>query len=404
MRMKKILLIILDGLGDEPIPQLEGKTPLEAAKTPNLDFLARNGICGQVLPKFRGATPTSEEAHFSLFGYDPRFYKIRRGIIDATGCGMKIKRGDVGLRGNLATVDERLNVIDRRAGRPQNPEAFIFALQGVEIRGVKFLVKSATEHRLGIIMRGKGLDPDVSDGDPFYGKLGKRARKIKPLEKSKETVFTAEVLNEFLAKVRQILRSHPENRKRKKLGLPEVNYVLARGASFLPKLPSFKKKYGLKATCIAGKFLYQQIGRLLRMDVVKVKGATGKPDTNLKGKFEATKKAIKRYDFVFLHIKAADSLAEDGDFLGKKKFIEKVDKRIKTLIGLKDTLIVVTCDHSTCSLMERHCRRPCPILIYGAGRDGILKFSERACKKGKLGKIKQIKLMKTILAISAMAN
>lgn len=394
----------MDGLGDEPIPALGRKTPLEAARTPNLDFLAKEGLCGQVLVKFRGATPTSEETHFSLFGYDPEFYKIRRGIITASSTGMKVKKGDVALRGNFATVDEKLNMIDRRAGRIKNPEPLIKTLNGIEISGVKFLLKSASEHRLGIIMRGQNLSPNISDGDPHYGKLGKRARKIKPLDKSKEAAFTAKVLNEFLERAQEILKRHPLNKKREKKKLLPANYILVRGASSLRKLPSFREKYGLSASCIAGKFLYQQIGKILGMDLIKVRGANGRITTNLRGKFLAAKRALRKYDFVFLHIKATDSLAEDGNFSGKKEFIEKIDKNIQTLLNLKDVLIVVTCDHSTCSLLKRHCKRPCPLLIWGDGKDSVSKFSERACKKGKLGKIRQMKLMEEILDISAMAN
>ncbi|GAI47484.1 unnamed protein product, partial [marine sediment metagenome] len=155
-------------------------------------------ICGLVELKFQGATPTSEGAHFSLFGYNPEVYKIRRGIITATGAGLKAKKGDVALRGNFATVDKKLNMIDRRAGRIKNPEPLIKTLERIKIDGVRFLLKSAMEHRLGIIMRGKNLSPDISDGDPHYGKLGKKARKIKPLNKSANAVFTAKVLNKFL--------------------------------------------------------------------------------------------------------------------------------------------------------------------------------------------------------------
>ncbi len=252
--MRKIILIVIDGLGDRPIPALGNKTPLEAARTPNLDWLAENGVCGLAKLKFRGATPTSEEGHFSLFGYDPETYKIRRGIITATGTGLKAKKGDVALRGNFATVDEKLNMVDRRAGRIKDPASLIKALHGMKIDNVRFLLKSATEHRVGIIMRGKNLSPNISDGDPFYGKLGKRARKIKPLDKSSKAAFTAKTLNKFLDKACLVLKNHPLNKKREKLGLPPANYILTRGASSLPKLPSFKKKYRLGACCIAGKF------------------------------------------------------------------------------------------------------------------------------------------------------
>lgn len=398
--MKKIILIIIDGLGDKPISALGNKTPLEAAKTPNLGFLAKEGICGLIKLKFPGATPTSEGAHFSLFGYEPEFYKIRRGIITATGAGLKAKKGDVALRGNFATVDEKLSMIDRRAGRIKNPQPLIKALEGIEIDNIRFLLKSAMEHRLGIIMRGKNLSPNISDGDPFYGKLGTRARRIKPLDKTSKAAFTAKVLNKFLRKAGEILKNHPLNKKREKLGLPIVNYILVRGASTVKKLPSFKKKYGLKSCCIAGKFLYQQIGRILGMRVIKVRGGNGLTSTNLKGKIEAVKRALRKYDFIFLHIKATDSLAEDGNFKGKKEFIEKIDKNLKPLLNLKNTLLIVTADHSTCCNLKRHCSEPVPILIFGNKQDSVKEFSEKACQKGKLGKIKQINLMSKILAIA----
>lgn len=398
--MKKIILIIIDGLGDKPIPALGNKTPLEAAKTPRLDWLAENGVCGLAKLKFRGATPTSEEGHFSLFGYNPETYKIRRGIITATGAGMKAKKGDVALRGNFATVDEKFNMVDRRAGRIKDPAPLIKALNGMVIDNVRFLLKSAMEHRVGIIIRGKNLSPNISDGDPFYGKLGKRARKIKPLDKSSKAASTAKTLNKFLDKARLILKNHPLNKKREKLGLPPANYILTRGASSLPKLPSFKKKYKLRACCIAGKFLYKQIGKILGMNLIKVKGANGLTSTNLKGKIQAVKKALRKYNFVFLHIKATDSLAEDGNFKGKKAFIEKIDKSLRPILNLKNTLIVVTADHSTCCLVKRHCSEPVPVLVSGKKQDLVREFSERACKKGKLGRIKQINLMKTILTIA----
>jgi len=398
--MKKILLIIIDGLSDKPISQLRNKTPLEAARTPNLDYLAENGTCGLVSPFiYQTAIPTSENSHFALFGYNPKTYHVGRGIFTAQGAGIKMKKGDIALRANFGTVDDNLSMIDRRAGRITNTQPLINTLNGIVIDNVKFLVQSAGGHRIGIVLRGKKLSSNISDGDPHYGKLGKRAKRIIPLDKSRKAKFTAQVLNKFLEKAHLILKNHALNKKREKMGLPPANYILTRGASSLIKIPSFKKKYNLKACCVAGKFLYQQIGKILGMDLIKVKGANGKPNTNLRGKVEAAKAALKKYDFVFLHIKATDSLAEDGNFRGKKRFIEKIDKNLKPLLKLKDALIVVTADHSTCSLLKRHCKEPIPILIHGAGRDSVKEFSEKACKKGKLGSLKQLKLMSKILEL-----
>lgn len=395
--MRNILLIIIDGLGDEPIPALGNKTPLEAAKTKNLDFLAKNGICGLVKPTFSTAIPTSEECHFALFGYDYKDYPVKRGLLTALGTGMKIKKGDVALRGNFGTVDKNFNMIDRRAGRITDTNHLIEVLNGMVIEGVKFLVKNAGEHRIGIMMKGKNLSPQISDGDLHYGKLEERIKKILPLKKNKKAIFTARVLNKFLEKAHLILKNHPLNKKREKRGLLPANYILTRGACSLINLPSFKKRYNLKSCCIAGKNLYKQIGKILGMDIIEVKGATGLPNTNLKGKILAAKRALEKYDFVFLHIKAADSLAEDGNFFEKKEFIEKIDKNLEPILRLKDVLIVVTGDHSTCSLLKSHCKIPIPTLISGVGRDKIEKFSEKDCQKGKFGKIKQINLMTKVL-------
>ncbi len=396
----KILFIVLDGLGDKPIREFGNKTPLEKADTPNLDYLAKNGICGLMSPHYTRALPTSEEGHFSLFGYDPKIYKMKRGIFTAMGAGMKLKKGDVALRGNFGTVDEKLNMIDRRAGRIKETQPLIKSLNGMVIDNVKFLLKQAGEHRVGIILRGKGLSSNISDGDPHYGKLGKKAKKIIPLDNSREAKFTAEVLNKFLARAHNILKAHPLNEKRKQRGLPVANYILIRGASSLHRIPSFKERYHLRSCCIAGKILYKQIGKILGMRLINVKGANGLVSTNIKGKIQAAKKALKNYDFVFLHIKATDSLAEDGNFLGKKRFIEKIDKHIKPLLKLKDVLIVVTSDHSTCCSLKRHCSEPIPILVYGDGRDFVDRFSEKACRKGKLGRFAQLKLMSKLLKLA----
>jgi len=376
---------------------LKNQTPLEAAKTPNLDFLAKNGISGLVLPWLeKGKLPTSEDTHLALFGYDPKIANPGRGVLEVLGTGQEILPGDVCLRGNFATVDKKMKILDRRAGRIENTEPLIEAISNIKIEGVKFLIKKAFSHRIGIVMRGQNLSPEISDGDPK--KVGVMPKKIKPFKKSAK--FTAKVLNEFLEKAHLILKNHPLNKERIKKGLLPANFLLVRGAGEMRKIPSFKERYNLRACCIAGGTLYKGIGKYLGMDLIEVEGANGLPNTNLKGKFLTAKKALKNYDFLFLHIKAADNLAEDGNFFGKKEFIEKLDNNLGPMIKLKNVLFIVTGDHSTSSLQKNHCKNPNPILIFGSkknGSDASLKFSERECQKGKLGKIKQIDLMKKIL-------
>ncbi len=398
-KMKKILFIVLDGLGDEPIPDFQGNTPLEEAHTPFMNDLAEEGECGLLDVSFSGALPTSEEGHLGLFGYDAQKLGVRRGFFTARGAGIETKRDDVALRGNFGTLNEKGEVVDRRAGRIKTKDAkkFIDDLRKVEVEGAEFLIESASDHRLGIVVRGEGLSPQVSDGDPFYSKLSQKFEKIEPLENSSEAEKTARVLNEFLQKTGSLLEDHSLNEKRKKEGLPPANCILLRGASSCREITSFKEKWGLDASCVAGKTLYKEVANSLKMEVLEVTGANGHIDTNLAGKVEKAQKALRGKDFVFLHIKATDSLAEDGDYERKRDFIEKIDWEIKKFNNPQDIFIVITCDHSTCSIKKRHCAQPCPVLFWGGRKDEVSVFSEKACLRGGLGKFPQMKLMENIL-------
>ncbi len=396
--MKKILFIVLDGLGDEPIPEFNGHTPLMSAQTPFMDGLAEQGVLGLAETKFQGALPTSEEGHLSLFGYDPEKLAIRRGLFTARGAGIEVQPGDVALRANFAYVKNG-KAVDRRAGRITDTKDLISSLNEIDLPGVEFIIKSAKEHRLGIVIRGSNLSPQISDSDPWYSNLDEKIRQVRPLDNSPEAEKTAEILNKFIEKAHQVLKSHSQNKQRAADGLPPANYVITRGASSIDELKSFQEKYGLEAACIAGKFLYQQVAKLIGMELIKVEGATGLPDTNLAGKFQASLNALKTKDFVFLHIKATDSLAEDGSFLQKRDFIERVDREMQVVDHPSDTFIVITSDHSTCSLLKRHCAKPCPVLIWGGESDKTRKFSEKECRKGQLGRFEQLNLMTNLLEL-----
>lgn len=391
--MKKIILVIIDGLADEPIPQLKNKTPLEAGRTPNLDYLAKNGSCGLLSPfKFNWQKyPTSDIAHLALLGFDPKKYYLGRGVYEALGAGVKLKKGDVALRVNFASIDKNFKVIDRRAQRIEKTEKLIKELNKIKIEGASFYLKKAYGHRAVLRIRSKfKISPNISDGDPYQ--IGKKPKKIQPKDKTKEARFCAKILNEYLKKAHLILERHPLNKKRKKEGLLPANYLLTRGAGSLKKIPTFEEKFEMKACCIAGGTLYKGIGKALGMDLVKVKGANGKPNTNLKGKFLWAKKSLKKYQFVFLHIKATDNLAEDGNFQGKMKFIEKIDKNILWLfegkkIKKENWLLVISADHGTSSLKKRHIETDVPLLIFGWKKDKVKNFSEKECQRGSLGKI-----------------
>ncbi len=364
----KIFFVVLDGLGDEPIPAFDNKTPLEAANTPNLDSLAQKGLVGLLKPYFRGVIPTSEEGHSLLFGYDINEYPLRRGIFEAMGLNLSLKKEDIVLRGNFVIVDDDWNILDRRAGRIEKTEPLVKALSQIKIKGVEIKVEKGAEHRFVLVLKGKNLSWQVTDSDPFYQNLGNKIQKVKGDK------FTASILNEFSQKAFEVLKDYP------------ANHVILRGASCFSDIPSFEKKHGLKAACVANKPLYRGIGKILGMKVIKA--------GNLKKKFKKAKKAWKKNDFVYLHIKKTDSLAEDGNYLEKKKYIEKIDSFFD--FQLKDTLLVVTSDHSTCSLLKRHCVNDIPFLIHPF--EGSFKeFSEKEGKKGKT--MDQIDFMSFLLRL-----
>jgi len=396
---KKILLIVMDGLGDEPIPELGNKTPLESAQTPHLNQLAKEGICGLVKPYLfkNQKKPDSDISHLAIFGYDPQKYYLGRGPYEAVGIGLELQKGDIALRVNFATVDNNFKIIDRRAGRIDDTHLLINSLKGIEINGVKFILKKSFGHRAVLVLHSKNkkLSDKISNGDPK--KVGLKVKEILPLNKEKSARFTAQILNEYLKKAHLILKNHLLNKNREQQGLLPANYLLVRGAGKMKETPSFQKKYGLRACCIAGGALYKGIAKILGMDLINVRGANGFVNTNLKGKILAAMDCLKKYDFVFLHIKATDSLAEDGNFMAKKEFIEKIDSHLRNLIKLNNALIIITADHSTSSLLKSHCKKPVPILIFGREKDNVEEFSEKACKKGKLGILNQLEIMKKIL-------
>ena len=270
---KKYIFIICDGLGDLPIPQLDNKTPLEAASTPNLDRLAKNGKLGLMYVLGKGVRPNSDEAHLTLFGYDPQKDYPGRGPIEAVGVGIKLEEGDIAIRANLATVDKNLCVIDRRAGRIEDSTAFIKDLDGMEIDGIKFILKPGTGHRVALVMRGKGLSDKITNSDVHYvteDKIiehweGLPVNMVKPLDDSPEAKFTAESLEKFLKKAHEILNQNQFNLEREKRGEPKGNYLLTRGPGYYKKLPSFKDKWGKTACCIAGAGLYKGLGVMAGM-------------------------------------------------------------------------------------------------------------------------------------------
>lgn len=391
----------MDGLGDRPIQEFDNKTPLESANTPNFDRLLYESQCGLMYTLGRGKRPGSDTAHLSIFGYPIDQFYTGRGPIEAIGAGIELQDGDVAFRGNFGTVDENWKVIDRRAGRIREVSVFAQALDGMEIDGIQFIVKPGTAYRAGVVMRGKGLSNHVSDADSHNA--GDSVRQVVPTDDTKEAAFTASVLNKFMKKSYETLNGLEENKIRSERGELKANFLLLRGAGKYFNFPKFTEMWGFhRACCIAGGGLYKGIGSFLGMDLIHVDGANAQVDTNIEGKMKAAVEALKTYDFVFLHIKPTDSLAEDGNFIGKKEFIEKIDQYVPILNQVDDeTLMVITADHSTACELKVHSADPVPILFHAKGirSDHLTKFGERECAKGSLGIIEGNDVMPNVLNI-----
>lgn len=396
--VKKAILLICDGLGDRPIKEFGNLTPLEAAKTPNIDKFAKAAETGVMYTLGRGVTPGSDVAHMALFGYNPYEYYRGRGPIEACGIGIKLEHGDVAFRGNLGTVNTDGLIIDRRAGRITDVKELCEAVDGIEINGIKFIVKAGTAHRAVVVMRGKGLSSNISSIDPKAENA--KVKTCVPLDDTPEAKFTAETLNQFTEKSRTILSKHPFNQEREKNGDLVGNIILLRGAGQYEHLQTFYEKYGLKGACVAGGGLYKGIASMFGMDVVDVEGATALPNTNVRNKFSKAVELINGdYDFVFIHVKPTDSLAEDKKPNEKRAFVEKIDDAFAIFNQLNDdTLLVVTADHSTPCEMGRHSADSVPVMFWGSSvrPDNVESFGERACSQGGLGVIEGKDLMPQI--------
>lgn len=379
--MKKIFLLVLDGLGDRPNTVLGNRTALQAAYRPNLNRLTRTGTGGIMHPITPGFRTGSDTSHLSLLGYDPEKFYTGRGPFEAMGLGMKVLGGDVAFRANFGTVDSTGTVVDRRAGRITDGTSDLADSLSLEIDGIKFFVKAGVEHRAALVMHGERLSDKITESDPH--EPGLKVNKVEPMDE--EGQFTASVLNKYLSEARKILSEHPVNKEREQKNLPPANELLVRGAGMAPKLTQFKDVYGLKGACISGIPMITGICQLVGMDRVDVGGATGRLDSDFSAKFRAAYKALEEYDFLLMNIKATDVAGHDGDPIAKRDAIQRIDAAMKDVFShLDDIVFCVTGDHSTPCSMKDHSGDPLPILFNTAGirTDKARLFDEVSCTLG----------------------
>jgi 2,3-bisphosphoglycerate-independent phosphoglycerate mutase len=377
----KIVLLVMDGLGGLPI-EPGGPTELEAANTPNLDRLAAEGILGQTIPIRPGITPGSGPAHLALFGYDPIKYEIGRGVLEAVGVGLQVRRGDVAARGNFATLDEAGNIVDRRAGRIPSEESapLVERLKQISLPGVETEVRQVKEYRFAVVMRGENLNGDIDDTDP-------QQTGVPPLPAVARTPAaepTAELFNQWIAKACEVLADNPK-----------ANGLTLRGFATDPNLPSFQDSYGLNPACVSVYPMYRGVSQLVGMEVVQFSGETPEDE------FAALARAWGEHDFFFVHVKKTDSKGEDGDFAGKAHVIEGVDAALPLLLELNPDVLIVTGDHSTPARLRTHSWHPVPFLLWAPATirpDDQNSFGERACARGGLGNFSALDTIPLALA------
>jgi 2,3-bisphosphoglycerate-independent phosphoglycerate mutase len=384
----KLVLVVLDGLGDIATQEQNYLTPLEAATTPNLDKIAKNSAQGRMIPVAPGITPGSGPGHLGLFGYDPLEFQVGRGVIEALGLGVELKPGDVCARANFATLDAKGIVTDRRAGRIATEVCEkLVALLSAKIKKIgdtEVIIKAGKEHRFVVIFRGKGLEGPLTDADP--NREGFKIPEVKPHDESNagQKKMAALIADFYKVALPVLAKEKP------------ANGFLMRGIAHQPHIPLFEERYKLNPACLAVYPMYKGLAQLVGMKKIEAQ--------TIQQQFELYLKEYDNFDFFFIHYKYTDKAGEDGDFVAKMKAIEYFDAALPILLRKKPDVLVITGDHSTPVSMKSHSWHPQPVLLHSAcsGSDKLERFTETGANIGSLGIFESKFLMRLMQANAKM--
>ena len=402
-----MIYVLLDGVGDLPHPDLDGKTPLEAANTPTLDKIARNGAIGEVISVGKGIAPESDIAVFNMLGYKFKHADyVGRGVIEAIGVGIDFRDGDLALRGNYSTLNDENVIIDRRAGRHiEKEDADGIAKEIVEnikmsSPDISVVVAPTIGHRVTVRIRKKSqkLSSRITNTDPAYINIGGmgvakavgdflKIEKCLPLEDTEDSKFTANIVNEFSEKSIEIMKNSQINKRRQNENKKQLSCILLRDAgNKYPDVIPINEKYGMNFSCIVDMPVELGISEVLKMKAFEAGGLT---DYEEKAKVAA--KAMETQNLIYVHLKGPDEFGHDGDAIGKMKNIEEIDQRFfKTLVENIDSskvAIIISADHSTPCINKGHSDDPVPVLVSGdfIKKDGTTRMTEEQAKKGSIG-------------------
>jgi len=402
-----MIYVLLDGVGDLPHPDLDGKTPLQAANTPTLDKIASNGAIGEVISVGKGIAPESDIAVFNMLGYKFSHTDYAgRGVIEAIGIGIDFKNGDLALRGNFSTLDEEGVIIDRRAGRHIEKEDADGIAKEIKEK-IKFshpdtsvVVSPTIGHRVTVRIRvnSQKLSSKITNTDPAYSNIGGmgvakavgdflKIEKCLPLEETEDSKFTANLVNEFSDQSIDIMKESEINKKRQEQNKKQLSCILLRDAgNKYPDVIPINEKYGMNFSCIVDMPVELGISEVLKMKAFEAGGLT-----DYEEKARVAAKAMETQNAIYVHLKGPDEFGHDGDAIGKMKNIEEIDQRFfKTLVENIDSskvAIIISADHSTPCINKGHSDDPVPILVSGdfVKNDGTTRMTEEQAKKGSIG-------------------
>lgn len=420
MARPKLLYVCLDGLGDEPNPELEDRTPLEAADTPFLDDLARRGRSGLVTTVGEDIAPESDIAVFAILGYDPREEHPGRGVLEALGSGMQFRDGELAHRVNFATAEGE-RILDRRVGRDlSSDEAGALAEEvnrELVLAGATFELRATVEHRGALVIRSSDgrLSASISNTDPAYAKVGslgvaletfeERVARSEALEDTDEARRAAAVTNDFVRGSAKVLEASEVNARRVREDRLPANLILTRDAGdHVPELQPIKERFGPHWGCFVEMPVERGIAMLLGMGEVAAP-STPDPAERYSSWAALASEALGGYDALYVHIKGPDVPAHDGRALDKRDICEVIDSsffgEVLSRIDPAGTVLAVTADHATSCVRKAHTADPVPIVVAGAGvsPDGVATFGERAAADGSIGQIRGVDILPRLTAL-----
>ncbi len=396
----KYLVFLADGMADEPLSELNGKTPLEVANTPSLDSLAKKGAQGTLLTIPKPFPSSSDAANLSVLGYDLAKNYCGRGPIEAARQDIELKEDEIAFRCNLITIIDGI-LEDYSAGQidPKSAEGLISLLNN-KLGNSKIKFYPGVSYRNLLILKGEEFSDKIGYHKPDSNQ-GKKWREVMPYSMESEAEITVKLIKDLIEKSIEILKDAPANISRKENNKKPANCIWPWSPGRKPHFELFQEKYNKKGTVISAVDVILGIGKLTGMQAIKPDGATGFIDTNYGNKVEAAVKALKNSDFVYLHLEAIDECSHMGELDLKIEAIEAFDKRlVKPILEEVDdnVTIGVLPDHPVPIKLRKHTRTPVPFLISGKNvpKDGNTEYSEKTAEKGGLGHLDKYTFLETL--------